>query len=39
MPGFEGQLTEEKILVAIANFQDFWSDEIYDQWLQQGDLE
>lgn len=34
MPGFEGQLSEEEQLAAIAWFQNLWSDEIYRLWQQ-----
>jgi mono/diheme cytochrome c family protein len=34
MPGFEGRLSEEEQLVAIAWFQSLWSDEIYRLWEQ-----
>ncbi len=36
MPGFESVLNQEEKLAAIAYFQNFWSDEIYDNWLQMG---
>ena len=36
MPGFESVLSQEEKLAAIAYFQNFWSDEIYDNWLQMG---
>ena len=36
MPGFANVLTEDEKLAAIAYFQNFWSDEIYANWLQMG---
>lgn len=36
MPGFEQVLGDEEKLAAIAWFQEFWSDEIYEQWLMMG---
>ncbi|MCY4266215.1 MAG: cytochrome c [Gammaproteobacteria bacterium] len=36
MPGFAGQLPERKKLEVIAYFQNFWSDEIYENWVQMG---
>ncbi len=36
MPAFEQVLDEDQQLAAIAWFQDFWSDEIYRQWLVTG---
>lgn len=39
MPPFAGQLNEEQKLAAIAYFQSYWSDEIYQQWLQMGGVE
>jgi len=36
MPPFETVLTDEDKLAAIAFFQGFWSDEIYQQWTQMG---
>lgn len=34
MPGFKSQYTEEQILALIAGFQQFWSDGIYQSWLE-----
>lgn len=34
MPGFEGQLSEEEQLAAIAWFQSLWSDKIYQRWSE-----
>jgi len=39
MPPFEQLLDQEQKLSAIAYFQSFWSDEIYQQWLQMGGVE
>ncbi|MCG8415254.1 MAG: cytochrome c [Pseudomonadales bacterium] len=36
MPGFDSALAQDEKLAAIAYFQDFWSDEIYANWLQMG---
>lgn len=36
MPAFEDVLDEQEKLAAIAYFQDFWSDEIYGNWLEMG---
>ncbi len=36
MPGFGQVLGDEEKLAAIAWFQEFWSDEIYEQWLMMG---
>ncbi len=36
MPGFDSVLVADEKLAAIAYFQDFWSDEIYANWLQMG---
>lgn len=36
MPAFIDVLDQEEKLAAIAYFQSFWSDEIYQQWLQMG---
>jgi len=36
MPAFNDVLSDEEKLSAIAYFQNFWSNEIYDQWLQMG---
>lgn len=36
MPAFQSVLSEEEKLGAIAYFQSFWSDEIYEQWQQMG---
>ncbi len=39
MPGFAQVLDEREKLAAIAWFQQFWSDEIYRQWLLLGGTE
>ncbi|MFT4887160.1 MAG: hypothetical protein ACI8V0_001384 [Pseudohongiellaceae bacterium] len=36
MPGFETSLNEQDKLAVIAYFQDFWSTQTYDNWLQMG---
>lgn len=36
MPSFATELDETEKLAVIAYFQSFWSDEIYDQWIQMG---
>ncbi|MEQ8955570.1 MAG: cytochrome c [Gammaproteobacteria bacterium] len=36
MPAFSGVLDEQQKLAAIAYFQQFWSDEIYQQWERMG---
>ena len=36
MPGFASVLQPEEKLLAIAFFQSFWSDEIYQQWVKMG---
>ena len=36
MPGFGQVLDNEEKLAVIAWFQEFWSDEIYEQWLMMG---
>ena len=36
MPEFIDVLEQDEKLAAIAFFQDFWSDEIYQQWMQMG---
>jgi mono/diheme cytochrome c family protein len=39
MPAFADVLDQSEKLAAIAYFQDFWSDEIYGQWIQMGGTE
>ena len=39
MPAFGDVLAEEEKLAAVAWFQDFWSDEIYGQWLTMGGVD
>ncbi|MEQ8312908.1 MAG: cytochrome c [Gammaproteobacteria bacterium] len=39
MPAFEDVLDEQEKLAAIAYFQDFWSDEIYGNWLEMGGVD
>lgn len=36
MPAFVNVLQQEEKLSAIAYFQSFWSDEIYQQWVKMG---
>ena len=36
MPGFKTVLTEPEKLAAIAFFQNYWTDEIYGNWLKMG---
>ena len=36
MPEFIDVLEQEEKLAAIAYFQSFWSDDIYQQWMQMG---
>ncbi|MGE4629967.1 MAG: cytochrome c [Pseudohongiellaceae bacterium] len=36
MPAFAEELEESEKLAVIAYFQNFWSDEIYAQWIQMG---
>lgn len=38
MPGFKGKISQAEQLAAIAYFQSFWSDEIYQAWLERGGL-
>ena len=39
MPPFARLLTDEQKRSAVAYFQSFWSDEIYQQWLQMGGVQ
>ena len=34
MPAWEGILSEGQRLKAIASFQQYWSDEVYERWLE-----
>ncbi len=34
MPAFKDQLSETDIIDVIAHFQSYWSDDIYQRWLQ-----
>ena len=34
MPAWEGVLSEEEINAAIAAFQSYWPDEVYQRWLE-----
>jgi hypothetical protein len=36
MPGFADSLNEAEKLAVIAFFQNFWSTQTYDNWLQMG---
>lgn len=38
MPGFEKVLSEEEIKDAIAYFQNFWNDEIYNDWAKRSNI-
>ena len=38
MPAFKGQLNDEEIISVTAYFQNFWSDNIYQAWIQRGGL-
>ncbi|MET0119157.1 MAG: c-type cytochrome [Sedimenticola sp.] len=38
MPPFKAVLDESEKYAAIAYFQNFWNDEIYDAWKQRGGL-
>lgn len=38
MPGFREKLTKVEKQAAVAYFQNFWSDEIYGEWLKRGGL-
>lgn len=39
MPPFAASLDDDQKLAAIAYFQSYWNDEIYQQWLQMGGVE
>jgi len=39
MPPFEDQLSDDEKSAAIAYFQSFWNDEIYEAWLDRGGLD
>ncbi len=36
MPGFQSALAQQEKLAVIAFFQNYWSDEIYSNWLKMG---
>ena len=38
MPGFGEKLTDEEKLAVIAYFQNWWSDKIYQGWIERGGL-
>ena len=38
MPAFKDKLSQEEQLAIIAYFQDFWSDKVYQAWLDRGGL-
>ena len=38
MPGFKDTLSSKEQLAVIAYVQQFWTDEIYETWLQRGGL-
>lgn len=39
MPSFKDKINDNEQLAAIAFFQNFWNDEIYNVWLERGGLE
>jgi len=39
MPGFANKLSDKEIQAVIAYFQSFWSQDIYNAWLENGGLE
>lgn len=39
MPAFSEALDDDQKLAAIAYFQSFWSEEIYENWLDRGGLD
>jgi hypothetical protein len=39
MPSFKDRLNSDEQLAAIAYFQSFWADELYEQWAQRGGVE
>ena len=39
MPAFKDKLSDKEIRAVIAYFQNFWSDETYQSWLEIGGLE
>jgi mono/diheme cytochrome c family protein len=38
MPGFEGKLTQDEKMAAIAFFQSFWDERVYGIWKNNGNL-
>lgn len=38
MPPFKDKLTDDEILDVIAFFQNYWSDDIYWEWVKRGGL-
>jgi len=34
MPAWEGILSDDEITAVIAAFQSYWSDEVYERWLE-----
>jgi mono/diheme cytochrome c family protein len=36
MPGFQSILTEQEKLAVVAFFQNYWSDDIYANWIKMG---
>ncbi|MCH8532391.1 MAG: cytochrome c [Saccharospirillum sp.] len=38
MPGWESVLSDQDIVKVIASFQSYWSDEIYEMWLEREKL-
>lgn len=39
MPGFKGKISQKEAVAAIAYFQSFWSDEMYNTWLRNDGLD
>jgi mono/diheme cytochrome c family protein len=39
MPGFKTILTDEEMLAVVAYFQHWWTDEIYNTWVEHGGLQ
>ena len=38
MPAFESKLTDQEKMAVVAYFQSWWSDEIYNAWIDRGGL-
>jgi len=39
MPGFKGKISQTEAASTIAYFQSFWSDELYQIWLDNGGMD